>query len=223
MTQTIEMTAADGHPFEAWRSDPAGAAKGGVVILHAVYGRTSHMGDLCDQWAKAGYVAIAPALFDRSKRNCVYSYSPEGGAEGLKRYQALSEEEILADVEACRTSFQQGLPTISSGFCTGGTWAWVSAAKLSFDAQVTFYASQILDWLDLAPKCPSLMHYGDNDHVVSLDGVQKVQAARSEVDVQIYPGAGHAFFNPEQSRHDSEAAALAWSRSLDFLEKNLPR
>lgn len=221
MQRTIEIKASDGHELQAYRADPKSVAKGGVIILHAVYGRTTHMGDLCAQWAGAGFIAIAPALYDRFERGTVFEYTTEGAAIGLETYLRLTERQILADISACMEDIGENMPKIISGFCTGGTWAWVAAARLPFQAQVNFYASQILDWLHVSPNCPTIIHYGDNDHVVSMEGVEKVRAAQPQIDLHVYPGAGHAFLNPEQSRYDKQAAALAWQRSLAFLDTNL--
>ena len=97
----IELVAADGHKFNALRADPNGPAKGGIVILHAVYGLTGNMGDVCARWAQAGYTAVAPALFDRIKPNTVHPYTREGVLAGTAGYNSLTEESIFADIMAC--------------------------------------------------------------------------------------------------------------------------
>ncbi len=221
MAQKVEITAADGHAFEAWRSDPAGAAKGGVVVLHAIYGLTSHIGDVCDKWAGDGYVAIAPALYDRIERGVVFNYDAEGGEAGIAQYDKLSKQQILADVAACSAATGEGIPKIISGFCTGGTWSWISSAELPFDAQVNFYGSHVVQNINVKPKCPTIMHYGDSDHIVDVPGIEQIKAAHPGVDVQVYAGAGHAFFNPEQSRYSAESSSKAWKNSMAFLDRVL--
>ena len=72
MSRRIKLTGVDDHPFSAWRADPDTKAKGGIVVLHAVYGLTDHMGDVCQQYADNGYAAIAPALYDRIKSDIVH-------------------------------------------------------------------------------------------------------------------------------------------------------
>ena len=219
MSRKIALDAADGHRFAAWRSDPDGPAKGGVVVLHAVYGLTPHMGAVCDRWAEAGYAAIAPALFDRVGRDLVHPYSRDGVEAGRRCFGALAEAQVLADVAACAKVLRDGGPVAVSGFCTGGTWAWVASATLDFDAQVNFYGSHVPSKLDLAPRCPTIMHYGDNDHAVPLRDIERIRAAHPTVVVYVYPGGKHAFFNPEQEAHDAVSAALAWQRSVAFLDR----
>lgn len=219
MSRKIMLDAADSHRFTAWRSDPAGSAKGGVVVLHAVYGLTTHMGDVCDRWAEAGYAAIAPALFDRVGKDLVHPYTRDGVEAGRKCFAALGEAQILADVAACAAALRDTGPVAISGFCTGGTWAWVAAAKQDFDAQVNFYGSHVPSRLAPAPRCPTVMHYGDNDHAVKPPDVERIRAACPAVAIHVYPGGRHAFFNPEQESYDQAIAMLAWQRSVAFLDR----
>lgn len=218
MSRRITLEAADGHRLTAWRGDPDGPPKGGVVALHAVYGLTEHMGWLCDRWAEAGFAAIAPALYDRVGKDLVHPYDRSGVEAGRKCFAALSEAQILADIAACAAALRGAGPVAISGFCTGGTWAWIASAKQDFDAQVNFYGSHVPSKLDLAPRCPSIMHYGDSDHAVPLPQVERIRAAYRAVTIYVYPRAGHAFFNPEQESFDAGAAAAAWQRSVAFLD-----
>ena len=219
MSRKIALHAADGHRFSAWRGDPAGPAKGGVVVLHAVYGLTPHMGDVCDRWGGAGYAAIAPALFDRVGKDLVHPYTRDGVEAGRKCFAALGEAQILADVAACAAALRDAGPVAVSGFCTGGTWAWVAAAKQDFAAQVNFYGSHVPSKLALAPRCPTEMHYGDADHAVRPPDVERIRAAYPGVTIHVYPGGRHAFFNPQQDSYDQAIATLAWQRSVAFLDR----
>lgn len=225
MSTTITLAASDGHRFEAARADPKGKAKGGVIVLHAIYGVTEHIGRVCDQWADAGYAAVAPALYDRNGKGHVHGYDQAGAAAGRDSYALLSEANILDDIRGCMAGLAGAGPLIVSGFCTGGTWAWVAATKLDgLAAQVNFYGSHVASRvLDLSPRCPTIIHYGDNDHIVPMKDVERIRAAHPAVAMEIYPGAGHAFFNPEQEHHDAAAAARSWQSSLAFLERQLGR
>lgn len=80
---------------------------------------------------------------------------------------------------------------------SGGTWAWIAAAEIEFDAHVGFYGSQVPAHLALVPLCPTIMRYGDSDHVVSMDGINRIRAARPEVRIRVYPGGTHTFSNPD--------------------------
>lgn len=223
MSRTLHIAAADGHRFEIARADPAGPAKGGVIVLHAIYGLTEHIRSVCDKWADAGYAAVAPAHFDRIGPGRVFGYAADGADAGRKSYAATNEANISAEIAACRDALAGSGPVIVSGFCTGGSSAWLAAATLDgIAAQVNFYGSHVASrHLGLHPRCPTIIHYGDADHVVPIADVERIRAANPGVELHIYPGAGHAFFNPEQAHFDASAAALSWQRSLAFLDRVL--
>lgn len=225
MSVAKHITAADGHRFEIARADPVGAAKGGVIVLHAIYGLTSHIKDVCDRWAAAGYAAVAPALYDRIGSGIVCGYDKAGAAAGRDAYAKLSEAQILTDVAACIRELAGCGPTIISGFCTGGTYAWVASAKLDgLAAQVNWYGSHVASrHLDLHPRCPTVIHYGDSDHIVPLADVQRIAAANPGVEMRVYPRAGHAFLNPAQDHYHAAAAESSWQNSLAFLDRSLSR
>lgn len=225
MSATAHLTAADGHRFEIARAEPQARAKGGVIVLHAIYGLTAHIRHVCDLWAAAGFTAIAPAHFDRVGPNLVQAYSAAGADAGRQCYAATNEANILAEIAACRDALAATGQVVVSGFCTGGSSAWLAGAKLDgIAAQVNFYGSHVASrHLDLHPRCPTIIHYGDRDHVVPISDVERIRAANPGVELHVYPGAGHAFFNPEQDSHDAAAAALVWQRSLAFLERALRR
>ena len=223
MATTITLQSADGHRFEAYRGDPVGTPKGGVVVLHAIYGLTTHIGGVCDQWAAAGYAAVAPALFDRVGKGLVHPYGAVGGDAGRKCFAATNEANILAEIAACADAMKGCGPSVVSGYCTGGTRAWVAAAKQRFDAQVNFYGSHVAAKLDLHPRCPTVMHYGDKDHVVPVPDIERIRTANPSALIHVYPGGGHAFFNPEQENYDAAHAALSWQRSVAFLDETLGR
>ncbi len=220
MAVRTTITASDGHRLDAWQAVPDGDAIGGIVVLHAVFGLTSHMGDVCDGWAGEGFAAIAPSLFDRAGPGLVHPYGHEGVEAGRLNYAAITDQQILSDIEACRLALAEYGKVAISGFCTGGSWAWTASDRLAFDAQVNFYGSHVAQRLDQHPNCPTIMHYGDTDRVVPVPDIEKIQAENPDVTIYVYPGAGHAFFNPEQvGDHHAEASALAWQRSLTFLRE----
>jgi carboxymethylenebutenolidase len=220
-----ELTGVDGHRLSVWRAAPAGALKGGIVVLHAVYGLTNHMGDVCARWAQTGYLAIAPALFDRRDRAAVLPYTADGVVAGSRFFASLTREEIFQDIETCARAAGPPDRVAISGFCTGGTWAWKAAAAMSFAAQVNFYGSHVFhgENIDLSPLCPTIMHYGDCDHVVSPAEIERIRIKHPMVDMRVHTGAGHAFMNPEQPGFNAGASERAWASSIGFLDCRLVR
>lgn len=217
MPELMTLRSDDEHVFTAWNSTPAKECKGGVIVLHAVFGLTSHIEDVCDTWAAAGFRAIAPALFDRIGKAIVHPYGRAGADAGTQTYGRLTQAQILADIQACQQELASCGQTAITGFCTGGSWAWTAAAHLTFDAQVAFYGSHIHERLGQRPLCPTQLHYGSSDHVVSTGQQEQIEQAHPQVEMNLYPSAGHAFMNPDQEYFAPDAAAVAWRRAISFV------
>ena len=83
MGETIKLTAADGHELDAYRADPPGVSKGGIVVIQEIFGVNVHVRDVCDRLAGEGYTALAPALFDRIRRGIELGYSEDDLGEGI--------------------------------------------------------------------------------------------------------------------------------------------
>ena len=216
----IQVTSAGGHKMACWRAQPVGKPKGGVVTLHAIYGRTKHMGDVCERWAAAGFTCVAPAFYDRIKPNLTFAYNDT--VAGNQAYMSLNPDLVYADIEAAKEAAGPKGTVAISGFCTGGSWAWRTGARSEWPAQVNFYGSHIASALmDLSPKCPTILHFGDADRIVPMADIEKIRAKFPQVELHIYPGAGHAFENVEQVTYDKSAGDISYQRSFAFLEKHL--
>lgn len=212
------IKAEDGHDITCWFSEPITKPKGGIIFLHAIYGLTSHLGDVCDWFARDGFTAIAPATYDRTEKNKVFAYDNNSAEQAMAFRENLNEETVIIDVKACTRHLHSTTQHVSiAGFCTGGTWAWICASVLNFDAAIIFYGSDVQKNLERGPRCPTMMHYGDVDHVVPIHDVKQIRASFPETKFHIYEGAGHAFYNPEQKMYQPDAALLAHQRSIEFL------
>ncbi len=100
MGTMIELSAGDGHSLGAYKAEPSGAPKGGVVVIQEIFGVNAHIKDLCEHYAKNGYVAIAPALFDRVEKNLELGYGQEDFGKGRDTRGALENAGIIADTQA---------------------------------------------------------------------------------------------------------------------------
>ena len=136
----------------------------------------------------------------------------------MAQRETLGESTVLMDVEAVLDALRPAGPVAVQGFCTGGTWAWIAAARLALDAAVIYYGSDVYEHRALSPSCPAILHYGDRDVVVPFDEVEAIRDAHPALEFHVYPGADHAFFNPEQESHDAAAAEIAHRRSIAFLK-----
>src|SRR3981081_2176724 len=124
MGKMIELVAADGFRLSAYRADPAGDRRGGVVVAQEIFGVNSHIRSVCDGFANDGYVAIAPALFDRYERNVDIGYTAEDIARGRALKAAATTDAALQDIAAARDAFGGAGKVGIVGYCWGGFIAW---------------------------------------------------------------------------------------------------
>lgn len=218
----IELTASDGHVLGAYRADPAGKPKGGIVVIQEIFGVNSHIRSICDRLAALGYVAIAPAIFDRTERDFQSGYTPED-VERARAFIANPDfGSFLRDTEAARSAIADAGKTGIVGFCLGGSIAFLAATRLDgFSAAVGFYGGRINAYADEKPKCPVQLHYGSEDHGIPTSNVESVRARRPDCDIYVYEGAGHGFNCDERASYHPEAAKLAWTRTIAFLEDHI--
>ena len=221
MGATARVTAADGHELSIYRAEPAGRARGGLVVVQEIFGLNGHVRAVCDDFAAEGYLAVAPALFDRVERGIELGYQSDDVARGRAIREKVSFEDALADVEAAATELAGAGRIGVVGYCWGGTVAWVAATRsTSFAAAVSYYGGGVPDLASEQPNCPVLLHFGEQDHAIPLDGVRRLQAAHPDLPVHVYP-AGHGFNCDQRASYHSESARLARERTLAFLREHV--
>jgi len=222
MGKMIELTASDGFKLGAYRADPVGKPKGGIVVLQEIFGANEHIRAVADKAAAAGYLAIAPALFDRAERDVNWAYTDDTMKAGVGLLGKIKPEDTLKDVEAALKAAHEGGKAGIVGFCWGGSLAWVAAAEMpGLDAAVGYYGGRIPAMNAMAPKAPILLHFGERDQGIPMAGVREVEAAHPNVPVYVYP-AGHAFNrDPDPTKYDAPSAKLAWERTMAFFGEKL--
>jgi len=218
MAETIELSAPDGHSFSAYRADPTGTPRGGVVIIQEIFGLTRHICEVADQYAAQGYASFAPALFDRVRPAIVLDYSQI--QQGVETMMALQPSQTLLDVGATVDAAAAAGKTAVVGFCWGGTIAYVAACRLPISAAVSYYGGRILQYGERKPRCPVMYHFGEQDQSIPPATVEKVRQLHPEGIFYTYP-AGHGFNCSERSSFDARSARLAFERSLGFLRTNV--
>ena len=221
MGKMIELTAADGFRLSAYRADPAGDRRGGVVVAQEIFGVNGHIRNVCDGFANDGYVAIAPALFDRYQRDVDIGYTAEDIARGRELKAKATTDAALLDIAAARDALGAAGKIGVVGYCWGGFIAWMSACRLDGIAcAVTYYGGGMLEAMAETPKCPVMSHFGDRDSVLPVEGVKRFAAAHPEVEVFIY-AADHGFNCDQRGSYDAAAAALARERTLGHFRQHL--
>jgi carboxymethylenebutenolidase len=221
-TKTAVQTA-DGHTLDVYIARPAGEPIAGLVVIQEIFGVNRHIRSIADGYAKDGFLAVAPAIFDRVEKNVELAYEGEDMKKAMSLLQQTEVPKALADVEAAldlaRTETGKKVGVV--GYCFGGLLAWLSAARLHPDAAVGYYAGGIGGFAAETPRAPVQLHFGREDTHIPAEQVEKVHAAHPEVEINWYEGAGHGFNCDMRSAYEPNAAALARSRALAFLKQHL--
>ncbi|TNE39580.1 MAG: dienelactone hydrolase family protein [Alphaproteobacteria bacterium] len=217
MGETIELEAADGHKFSAYKAAPAGTPKGAVVIVQEIFGVNEHIQSVCDGYAREGFLAIAPALFDRVAPDITLGYEAEDIQKGRELMMQVDEKNALADIDAAAEAVVGNGDITVIGYCWGGSLAYLAACRLSsVDKAVGYYGGKIAKDIGEEPKVPIILHFGDSDGSIPMEDVEKVKAARPDIPVYVYH-AGHGFNCDLRGSYDAASSKLALERTLEFI------
>jgi carboxymethylenebutenolidase len=220
--QDIKLIASDGFQPGAYRADPAGKPKGALVVIQEIFGVNHHIRHVCDRIAAEGYVAVAPAIFDRIEPNFTSGYSPEEIAVARKFVANPDWDAMLRDTQAAIDAVKDVGPVGIIGFCLGGSVAYAAATKLTgLKAAVGYYGGAVVRFADDKPQAPTQLHFGEKDSGIPLSDVETIRAKRPDVEIFVYPGAQHGFSCNERPSYDKASADLAWPRSMEFFAKHL--
>lgn len=225
MGQRVEFPS-NAHTCQGYFAAPESGRGPAVVVIQEWWGLVPHIEDLVDRFARAGFVAVAPDLYHGRTTK-----SPDDAAKMLMELDAERAEREIAGAG----DYLLQRPECSSskfgvvGFCMGGALAQYAATKnaAKVGAAVSFYGgfkSVNTQWENL--EAPILLIYGENDQGVPPEQgrqlEQKLQALGKNVELVIYPGADHAFFNDTRPEvHKPDAAADAWRRTVEHFRRHL--
>jgi len=221
MGEYVKLRAADGHGFSAYVAHPAGEPIAGLVVVQELFGVNPHIRSVADGYAKDGFLAVAPALFDRIQPGIELGYEGADMETAMSLIPKLDAEKALADIAA---AYEYAAKTTGKkvgviGYCYGGMLAWVTAARLHPAAAVGYYG-RIGNYVGQRLSAPVMLHFGKQDAHIPAEEVEKVHAAHPEVEIYWYE-AGHGFNCDVRSSYNAAAAKEARQRSLAFLKKHL--
>lgn len=224
MGKQFTLSTSDAHQLGAYRADPAGAPKGGIVVIQEIFGVNQHIRAVCDAFAKEGYAAVAPALFDRTQRNFESGYTP-AEIEKARTFVAKPDwDAMLRDTDAAIKELQSAGPIGIVGFCMGGTIAFLAATRLSgLSAAVGYYGGRIVAYADEKPKCPTQLHFGEKDASIPMTDVDIIKQKRPDCEIYVYKDAGHGFHCDERGSFHKESSDVAWQRTTAFLTKHMKK
>src|SRR5258708_4787082 len=176
MGRSLQVTAGDGHPFEACGAEPAGNPRGGLVVVQEIFGLNHHIRRVTDSYAELGFHAVSPAIYDRVRPHLEFGYSKEEFPEARGTRQKLTYEQMLVDIAAAREVVAGAGNVGIVGYCLGGSLAWLAATRLpGFAAASAYYGGVgIAKTVTEKPACPVMMHFAEHDHTSSLTEVEGI-------------------------------------------------
>jgi carboxymethylenebutenolidase len=228
MSEWTKLTADDGHILSAYIARPSGEPIGAIVVVQEIFGVNPSIRGVADAYAREGFLAIAPAIFDRFEPGLELGYGPEDMKKAFGIYPQLNPDVTLLDIAAAfhYAKEKSGKATGVTGFCYGGLTTWLSATrgeklKMQPACCVGYYAGGIGNVAAEEPVCPVMLHFGAADDHIGSDQIEAVRTAHPDVEIFLYDGIGHAFANPDRPSYNAEAGKLADERSLTFFKANL--
>ncbi len=219
MGQTLRLTTSRMQCIGAYRADPDGTPIGGIVVAQEIFGVNAHVRSLVDRFARAGYVAIAPAFFDHLEEGVELGYDEAGIARGRALITELGLERAVEDVGSAAEAIASAGRVGVVGYCWGGTVALLAATRLGLPA-VSFYGARNVQFLDEPARAPLQFHFGERDASIPPEAVQRHRDTLPEAELYTYP-AGHGFHCDVRADHEPASAALARERTLAFFARHL--
>ena len=215
-----KMTMSDGAAIDVYRATPTGERKGGLVLIQEIFGVTEHIRELCDEYAADGYEVLSPALFDREHPGFECDYTGPEFERAMELARKLHPFDLsLADAQTCIDALKAVGPVFITGYCYGGTVAWAMAGRSDdLAASASYYGGMIAtNFLDQAPKCPTICHFGRFDDGIPMDGVEAIIAKGHPLAQVFVYEAGHGFNSDRRKDYHEPSADLARERTLGLF------
>lgn len=203
----------------AYRVQPSGSPKGGIVVAQEIFGVNAHIRNVVDRFAAAGYVTIAPAFFDHLESGVELDYDEIGIARGRALITELGVDRAVEDVASAADSIRSAGRIGVVGFCWGGSVALLAALRLGMPS-VSYYGARNVAYLDTATSTPLQFHFGERDPTIPLAAIERHRQAFPAAEVFVYP-AGHGFNCDQRADFAPASAALALQRTLTFFGRHL--
>ena len=217
--KTIQYSTRGGDSFEGYLTKPdTDGPFPGLVVITAIFGTDEEMIGLSDAWALDGFIVSVPDIFWRvlpgpvSDFDTAYErmgkFDPEQGVKDI--------EDIINDLKK-RPECNGKVGML--GFCFGGRYVHLSAARLGINAGAAFHGTAIGQHLDETGSisCPMSLHFGSEDPAVPMEEVANIQdayAGKSNAQIVVHDGAVHNFSMPKKTGYNSDVAKASREAAL---------
>ncbi|MDX2165289.1 MAG: dienelactone hydrolase family protein [Gammaproteobacteria bacterium] len=230
MSKTVTIPSHDGSLFSAYLALPKTEKSNGMllIVLQEVYGVNHAIREVCDNFAKQGFIACAPDLFWRIKPYLDLNYDEKDREIAMSCYQQFNIPLALHDIQSTIRELKKRKDLSGKigviGFGLGGKLAYLFAAEDHVDVAISYYGGGIHEHLDLASRItqPAQFHFGGDDaHILTkhVAALQDAMKDKSNIEIYVYPDAEHAFSNPDRPSYHKFSADEANTRVLALLKK----
>ena len=222
MGEQRQLRAIDGFTFGAYEAQPEGEAKGAILVVQEIFGVNAHIREICDGYAEAGYVALAPQIFDRVERDVELGYDEAGMTAGIGIARGkLDIADTLKDLQSSIEDLSRHGKVGVVGYCFGGLLTWLAACELEGVACASaYYGGGVVGEIERTARCPVIMHFGELDEHIPMSDVAKIDTALPDVTIYTYD-ADHGFNCDHRESFNAGAAAEAKERSLAFFAEHI--
>ncbi|MDC8012156.1 dienelactone hydrolase family protein [Tahibacter soli] len=219
MGQTVNLPTGAMQCIGGYRADPAGAPRGGIVVVQEIFGVNAHIRSVADGYARAGYVAVAPAIFDFVESGVELGYDEAGVERGRKLAAEVGFERAVAAVASAAEAIASAGKIGVVGYCWGGTVTFLSNTRLALPT-VVYYGGRSVPFLHERAKAPLMFHFGERDPIIPAEARDKHRELQPQAQIHVYP-AGHGFNCDRRADYDAPSAALALERTLAFFDEHV--
>jgi len=226
----INIKTKTGSGYTGYLSLPKNSKGSGIILIQEIFGVNSHIREVADLYAAAGYVVLAPDLFWRAEPNVELGYKPDDMQKGMALAKQSDPKQVIEDfadaIAALKATPQFSGKVGAVGYCLGGSYAYHLATKDMVDCGIGYYGGQIAEARDEAKNlhCPLMLHFGEKDTHIPITAVEKIRSAlhgKGHVEIYSYPAADHGFNCDQRASYDRQSAMLAFGRSMILLNQVL--
>ena len=203
----------------AWRAQPAGTPRGAIVVIQEIFGVNTHIRSVADDFAREGYLTLAPAYFDVIEPGIELDYDADGIAKGRELITQLGLEKATGITAAAANELSGSGKVGTVGYCWGGTVALLAALRLGLPS-ASYYGARNVPFLSETPRAPVIFHFGEHDASIPPDMVAQHREHLPQMPLHTYP-ASHGFNCDVRADYDAASAALAHQRTLAFFAEHL--
>jgi carboxymethylenebutenolidase len=227
----IKIKSLEAKEFSAYCAIPVSGHGPAIIVIQEIFGITTNLRKICDNYAAKGYIAVCPDLFWRQEPGIVLdNQTPEEWDRAMELYKGFDTEAGVRDLLSTLAHIR-GMPECNGkvgavGYCLGGKLAYLMAARSDLDAVVSYYGVELDKYLDEVHdiRMPLILHIAALDSHVPpevLAKITKAMARNTLITVYVYEGVDHAFARPNGQNFNQAASDLANSRTQALFARHI--